>query len=835
MEKIKILKEAYTVEDINKRFPNFKWTPMMTEWKKIRDYYINLYGENTIVLYQVGTFYETYFYDAYVFSKLLNLSYTTKSSKDEYSANLCGCPIYVWLQKANTLLEHGFNVIMVSESWVSGSENFKREVTHILTPWTNLYTPNSKENYYILSLHKNLNRIWISFLDITINDFKFIELDLKEELKIKNTIISFFPREVIWNKEAKEDKFLSKILKELFLPEILVYDCKNNYEELLTNQFKQDLTTIFSIEDSNSIVSSANVLSYIKETQQSELEFVNKISKINLEESILLDEITIKNLEIYKNNNWNSANSLVTVLDETVTPFWARMFRKLIIKPFKNLNKIKERLNTVEELVLNFNQCNKLIEDLSKLGDIERIASRIGTSKCTPVDLIQLKESLKIIPNVKNNLEFANTWFLKQIKNNLNNLEDVISLIENTLLEDVSINAKEGKLIKKTVNERLDELITLTEEKELWMKNQEDKLIKETGIEGLKITENNLGIYIEIKRVKKKWNDSSNEWGETTEHTAESYDIPKDWEMARGLKSADRYVNEDLKKFFIKSLTATTERYQLEFDLFNQLRIDVAKYINEIQKNSKFLAHLDVFTNFAKLAKYYNFVKPIVNNTNNIIIKKGRHPVIERLTTFIDNDTFLNENSFHLITGVNSWWKSTFIRQNALIVLLAQIGSFVPAESAEIGIVDWIFTRVGSTDNLSKKQSTFINEMVEISYILNNATCKSLVILDEVWSSTSFQDWLSLAQSISEYFIDLKTRVLFATHYHELVDVINNYDNAKNYFVDFEIKNWKFNISHKIISWASQRSYWVEVAELLWLKKEIIKKAKEIRLNKFNY
>lgn len=833
MEKIKILKEAYNTEDINKRFNNFKWTPMMLEWKKIRDYYMNLYGENTIVLYQVWTFYETYFYDAYVFSKLLNLSYTTKSSKDEFSANLCGCPIYVWLQKANTLLEHWFNVIIVSESWIAWNESFKREVTHILTPWTNLYTPNSKENYYVLALHKNLNKLGMSFLDITINDYKFIELDLKEELKIKNTILSFFPKEIIWNKEVKEDKFISKVLKELFLPEILIYDCKSNYEEILTNQLKQDLKTIFSIEDSNALVSSANVLKYIKETQQSELEFVNKISKINLEESILLDEITIKNLEIYKNNNWSSVNSLVNILDETVTPFWARMFRKLIIKPYKNVSKIKERLNTVEELFLNFNICNKLLEDLSKLGDIERIASRIGTSKCTPVDLIQLKESLKIIPSVKSTLEGTQTWFLKQIKNNLNNLEEVIDLIENYLLEDVSINAKEGKLIRKWVSERLDDLITLTEEKEQWMKNQEEKLIKETGIEGLKITENNLGIYIEIKRLKKK--NETSEWGDVTEHTAESYNIPKDWEMARGLKSADRYVNEDLKKFFIKSLTATTERYRLEFDLFNQLRVEVAKYINEIQKNSKFLAHLDVFTNFAKLAKYYNYVKPTINNTNNLIIKKGRHPVIERLTWFIDNDTQLDENSFHLITGVNSGWKSTFIRQNALIVLLAQIGSFVPAESAEIGIVDWIFTRVGSTDNLSRKQSTFINEMVEISYILNNATYKSLVILDEVWSSTSFQDWLSLAQSISEYFIELKTRVLFATHYHELVEMINNYDNAKNYFVDFEIKDWKFNISHKIISWASQRSYWVEVAELLWLKKEIIQKAKDIRMSKFNY
>lgn len=817
MDKKRIFEEAYKQSDIAKRFANAKWTTTMTEWKQNKDYLQQKYWNYTILLYRMGEFYETYFYDAYISSKVLDITLTSKSWKDENSATMAWIPAVSIDSKIKKYIENWWTVGVCDQVWIAGTEDFWRKITWIYTPWTYFDWINTAENNYVMGFYQIWEAIWISFLDIWTNSFKTLSIHENQVNSVKNIILSSYPKEILCNIKALDNKDFTNLISEFSLPEPILYDSGDiPYNFLLKHFWISDLTK-FGIEDkTTSIISSANILSYAKEAYQCELEYIDKLNYIELKDYLFLDDITLKNLEIFKNATGWETNTLFETINETVTPFWARFLKKVLSQPLKKKDKIDNKLNAVEELFQNENLLYDIIDELVKFTDIERLSSKMWTIRCNAQDLLNLKNSIENITNIKNLLLKSKTPFLKWIWLKLLELPLFIKLINDSIKENPSMKVNEWNIIRKGYNDDLDTYIELLENNDEFLKTKELELRNQTQLQSLKISKSNMWLFIEIKRSD-----------------VDESKIPTDWQRERSLKNSDRYVTKELKDLFNKSLTAEFERQTLEYNIFQDIRLKWAEFISKIQENAILLANLDVLCNFAKIAKLRNYVKPIIINDKNIRIEEGRHPVIENICKFIPNDLVLNEKiKINLISWINSWWKSTYIRQNALIVLLAQIWSFVPASYAEIWIVDRIFTRVGSQDNISKKQSTFVNELNELWIILNNATEDSLIILDELWSSTSFEDGYSLAQSILEYFNNLNVKVLFSTHYHELTEFAEKQlPSVLNKCVDIKFDENSFEITHKIKEWKAWKSYWIEIAERLGINKTIIKRAKEIREN----
>ena len=816
MDKKRIYEESINQKDIVKRYQNSKWTTSMQDWKENKEYLQSKYGNYSILLYRMGEFYETYYFDAYVASKVLDITLTSKSSKDENSATMAWIPAVSLESKIKKLVENWWTVWICDQIWVAGTESFKRWITWIYTPGTYFESLEDWKNNFVMWIYQIWEEIWVSFLDMGTNTFKTLSLSYKNIDAIKNIIATHFPKEVLCNTLILNNEKVKDLFGELNIPEPILYNCGDIPYNFLTKHFKISNLEIFWIEEKTcSIISCANVLSYAKDAYQCELEYIDRITKIDLSDYLFLDEITLKNLEIYKNSYGTETNTFFSILNETVTPFWARFLRKIISQPLKKKEKIDNKLSAVEELYNNESFLYQLIEQLVKFADIERLASKMGTQRCNAQDLLNLKNSVKNISDIKKCLLQSNSNFLKIICKNLVIIPEFIDLIDKSIIENPSLKINEWWIIKKGYNQDLDLLIDLIENIDVFLNKKELELKQQTWIQSLKIGKSNMWIFIEIKRSD-----------------IDESKIPETWQRERSLKSADRYSTKELKDTFNKSLTAEFERQTLEYNIFQDIRIKGSSFIKDIQKNANYLANLDVFCNFAKISKIRNYVKPIISESNKIIIQNWRHPVIETICTFVPNNLELDSNkSIYLISWINSWWKSTYIRQNALIVLLAQIGCFVPASYAEIGLVDRIFTRVWSQDNISKKQSTFVNELSELTVILNNATENSLIILDELGSSTSFEDWYSLAQAILELFNKLCVKVLFSTHYHELTDYAETkLEKVLNKCVDVSFSDKDFEITHKIKNWKAWKSYGLEIAERLGLSKNIIDRSKQIRI-----
>ncbi len=564
------------------------------------------------------------------------------------------------------------------------------------------------------------------------------------------------------------------------------------------------------------------ILNYIYNTQKQVTSNINNINIYNSQEYMILDMFTRNNLELTSTIRGNAKKgSLLHVLDKTSTAMGGRMLRKYVEEPLVNKVKIEKRLNVIEELKEDFILREDLIDVLKNVYDIERICGKIAFEKVTPKEMIHLKNSVEKLPMLKNIINSSNADILKKYISNMDDLNDIYSLIDSAILEDPSITIKDGNIIKSEFNDELNDLRDISRNGAFMIKEIENREKEKTGVKSLKVGFNKVfGYYIEI-----------------TKANLASANIDDSYIRKQTLSNAERYITSELKEIEDKILNAEEKIKSLEYEIFVNIRNNIYENIDRIQSVAKTIANIDVFVSLATVAYINNYVKPIINEDNKLDIKNGRHPVVESIVgeeNFVPNDTYLNqgENIINIITGPNMAGKSTYMRQTAVIALMAHIGSFVPAEYANIPILDRIFTRVGASDDLSQGQSTFMVEMTEVSQILKNATDKSLVILDEIGRGTSTYDGISLAWSIVEYIQkNIKCKTLFATHYHELVELEEEFSDVKNYSVAVCENNDGIVFLRKIIEGGADKSYGIYVAELAKLPQEVIKRSKEILID----
>lgn len=805
------LEQLYNNKSINNIYENCKWTNTLAHWKEIKEKSIENYWKNTVIFYQVWTFYECYFHDAHLASELVGQSLTSKNKNDPFAAPMSWSPLNAGYERAKKLVKSGYNVVIVEEIWVAWSKDFKRDITQVLTPWTNLDVVWSQSSNYLYSVYLEYNTLSISILDVSSNDFYSIERKIinKDDFSLLHKLFSIYPPiEIIWNKTFLESN-LNNYLSQYNLT-LIVQSLKDNYEDILNEHFSSKLKYLKESNLKASIYSISIILNYVEEIHQSKLEYINDISFISPEDFFFLDSATIKNLELFKNSDWTREHSLFNIIKNTSTSFGTRELRKELVCPLQNKEKIEKKLNWIEFLLWKEESLTSLIENLLQINDIERLSSKLSTVKCIPNDILSLTSSLELLEDIKEILTLQDNDFLQELNSKIFLFTKFIELSRRKLKESGWVSSREWNIIKKWINTKLDWYLNLTSDKDLWYLEYQQSLIKDTWITSLKVNENNLWAFIDVK----KWTS-----------------VPDEWKRIKMLKDVDRYETTELVEFYRKTLDATNKRNELEYKLFHELRVELSLYISQIQKVTKELAKLDILCSHTLLAKNYNYIKPQIQENKNIHIEWGRHPVIERITNFEPNDIILTaNNSLHIITWPNMWWKSTYIRQLAIIVLLTQIWSYVPAEKAIIWLVDWIYTRVWANDNLSQWESTFYVEMKETANILNSASKKSLIILDEVWRGTSTDDWFVISQSICEFLLEKWIRTVFATHYHELNNLEQLYSWVETYHVEAEInKENKLIFKHKIKKWGTDDSYWIEIWKLAWLPKEIIHRANQLK------
>lgn len=798
------LEQLYENENINYIYNNCKWTNTLQHWKDIKEESIRKYGLNTVIFYQVGSFFESYFYDAYLTSELVGQSLTSKDKSNPLAAPMSWSPLASWLERAKRLLKAWYNVVLVEEVGLVGSPDFKREVTQVLTPWTNFEEVWSKINSYLYSFYFDYNTLWVSIIDVSSNQLYITQEIFQNNIWLSEYIEKLFsiypPKEIIWNVHSTE----------VIDRTILVYQTTS---ELVSLHFPNSIN-YFQENKLNVVKESVNLLlNYIRDVHLTDLTYIDSFELISTSDSFHLDSMTIKNLEIFKNSDWSKEYSLCNILDSTSTSFWSRHFKLDLVTPLKDKSLIEEKLNGISTLLENQDKLLLLEQLLIQLPDIERLATRLSTLQCTPNDILQLTKWLELLKNIKWYTEelSKNSVYLSKLTKEIQLFETFIQGVKKVLRETGGNSSKEWTIINRGINKELDTYFDLTSDKWNWYDTYQEKLIKETEIKNLRVSENNLWAYIEVKA-----------WTEN---------IPVDWKRIKMLKDYDRYETKELVEFFRWTFDATVKRNQLEYTIFQQLRLQLSTFISAIHKTAKIIAKIDILCSHSRLAIKYKYCKPEIVETKEIYIKEWRHSVVEQITDFVNNDTHFDyDNTLHIITGPNMWGKSTYIRQIAIIVLLSQIGSYVPATEAKIWLVDWIFTRVWANDNLSQGQSTFYLEMKEVSDILNSCTSNSLLILDEVWRGTSTDDWFALAQSLCEYLLEKKIRTVFATHYHQLNTLETLYSWILTFSVDAEIEDGKIlKFNHKIKVWWATNSYGIEIWDLAWLPKSIIIRARQLK------
>jgi len=806
-----LLEELYENKDINEIYKNCKWTNTISHWKIIKESYTEKYWPNTVILYQVGTFFETYFHDAYLTSKLIGQTLTSKNKKEKYAPPMAGSPKYSFKEKIKKLLTLWYNVILVEEIWIKQKNWFDREVTQILTPWTNLDNIWNYSNDYVYNIFLNFDEIWISILDVSSNEFYTfqIEKNWEEYKKIKNLFSIYNPQEITINEKLKEDKNLYKFLKDQNKNIIEI----NYKEELVLEYFsKSKLDTLKNLNYNTAIYSLNSILKYVIDIHQTSLSYIKDVEIINPENYFFLDSNTINNLEIFKNTNGRRKNSLFNIINNTTTSFWNRMLKNQLITPLKNIDLINERLELIESLLSNTKIRDDFIKVLLNLDDIERLSSKLISNLCNPNHILSLKNSLIEIQELKNIIKTLNNDQYNKISEKLLTFDELIKEVDNYLKETGWTSSKNWDIIKYWINKELDWYIKLSDKNMIqeWYKQLEEKLKLETWIPYIKVDENNLWPFIEVKKRTK---------------------VPKEWKKIKMLKDYDRYEISELINYYRDKLDITTKRNLLEYKIFEKLRIKLSFNINDIQQTAKNVWLIDIAVSHSLLTEKNNYCKPFIDNSREIFIEEWRHPVIEQITKFSSNNTIFNPSkNLHLITWPNMGWKSTYIRQIALILLLSHIWCYVPAKRSIIGLIDWIYTRVWASDNLSEWESTFFVEMNETSNILNQANKNSFIVLDEIWRWTSNDDWYALSQSITEYIIEKGIRTVFATHYHELNKLERIYDKIENFHVDAEINdnnNLKFN--HKIKKGWTNKSYWIEIWKLAGLPESVIIRANQLK------
>lgn len=791
-------------------------TPMMQQYDSIKSKH-----KDCILLFRLGDFYEMFGDDAIKGAKILDIALTARA-KGENKIPMCGVPHHSIENYIAKLTKNGKKVALcdqVSDPSLPGI--VKREVVRIITPGTTLNENllDNKTNNFLVCLVTGKDKFGICYSDITTGDFAVTEVKTEDDLITEISKIK--PAECIVNKEFLESE-TGKLLNDSFeLVHFFPYETYKDSIETLFDHFKTKSLDGYGLTNHDAAINAAGMLlNYLKETQKTDLKHIQKIRIYSTHDHMPLDESTLRNLELLTTLKENQKEgSLISVLDHTNTAMGGRLLKYWITHPLLKLASIKQRLDAIEELVNN----NSLLTDLQFLLknvlDIERLIARLSLGSGNARDLINLKISLQKIPEFKNILKNVQSDLLKKLKNSLFDLSELVEQIELSIIDEPPLTIREGGMIKEGFSKELDEIRRISREGKNFIKDLQEKETKRTGISSLKVKFNKVfGYYIEISKAN-------------LQH------VPDDYIRKQTLVNAERYITPELKEYEEKVLNAEEKMTALEYDLFLGVREKAVTQISDIQLNAQIIAQIDVLSNLAHIANLNRYTKPNVNNKDLIKIIKGRHPVVEYLNAsneFIPNDIEIdqNENRLLLITGPNMGGKSTILRQTALIVLMTHIGSFVPAESAEIGLVDRIFTRVGASDNLVKGQSTFMVEMQEAANILNNATSKSLIILDEIGRGTSTYDGVSIAWAITEYIHNsIRAKTLFATHYHELIAVVENLQHGQNYRVGVVEKNQQVFFLYKLEKGGIDKSYGIEVARLAGLPKDIVEKSKQILLN----
>lgn len=789
-------------------------TPMMQQYFEIKNKH-----KDKILFFRLGDFYEMFFDDALVASKVLDITLTGRDCGQEERAPMCGIPYHAADSYIAKLIENNYKVAICEqiEDPALAKGLVKRDVIKIITPGTVTSSIMLDENInnYLMSIVVLENFIGISYVDLSTGEYFCTVTDKSQYNLITAEINRINPSEVVINEKEKEFEHISENITQLGKNYYVISECVAR----LKRQFDVASVEGLGLENDALIKACGSLLLYLDEVEKGALKNINKIRFYNITNYMIMDQSTRKNLELCETiRGRNKKGALLSVIDKTSTSMGARKLRQWVEKPLLKPEEISKRLDSVEELFNNFLIREELKEYLKTIQDIERLGSRIALGSANARDLISFKNSITNLPYIKTLLINFESLELRRVSDNFDDLKDLYDLIDIAIIEDPPYSLKEGNIIKSGYHNEIDKYKELSKNGKRWIIELEQKEKESTSIKSLKIGYNKVfGYYIEVTKTNID-------------------NVPKHYIRKQTLSNTERYITPELKELEDAVLHANEKLIELEYEIFTSVRDEISKHIKRIQNTAALVAQLDCLCSFAEIAQKNNYIKPEIGSFDSIEIRDGRHPVVECQhiqNGFIPNDTLLNcsDNRMLIITGPNMAGKSTYMRQTALIVLMAQIGSFVPASYAKIGVVDRIFTRVGASDDLASGQSTFMVEMTELANIINSATQKSLVVLDEIGRGTSTFDGLSIAWASVEYICDKKhlgCKTMFATHYHELTELENKLDGVKNYYIAVEEKGRDIVFLRKIKRGAISGSYGIHVARLAGLPEEVLERAFDI-------
>lgn len=790
-------------------------TPLMKQYNSIKAKY-----PDAILLFRVGDFYETFGDDAIKASGILGITLTSRNSGYASESPLAGFPYHALDTYLPKLVRAGQRVAICDqlEDPKLTKNIVKRGVTELVTPGVTTHDNvlSHRENNFLACIHIEKKIAGVAFLDISTGEFMASEGTIEQAEKLLQSIQ---PKEILYERSKHQE------ITELFGNKFYIYKLdewmfhKETASERLMKHFGTASLKGFGVHDLNAgIVAAGAIMQYLDVTQHDKLQHITSLSRIDHEEFVWLDKFTVRNLELFRSANEN-AKTLMDVIDHTLTPMGTRMLRRWIAFPLKDLDAIHHRQNSVEHLTNFPDTTSELISHVKKIGDLERLVSKVAVAKVTPREVVQLKVALDVIIPIKNICNKSNETNLKHIAEQLNPCLSILERITKEIKPDPPVQVSKGGVISEGISAELDDLRNIAHSGKDYLLQLQQREAERTQIPSLKISFNNVfGYYIEVRNTHKD-------------------KVPADWIRKQTLVSAERYITAELKEYEEKIFGAEDKILLLETTLFNNLVAAIAEFIQTLQLNAALIARLDCFLSFTKLATENSYCKPELNNSNIIDIKAGRHPVIEKQLPpdqpYIANDVLLDSDNqqIMIITGPNMSGKSALLRQTALIVLLAQIGSYVPASNAKIGLVDKIFTRVGASDNISQGESTFMVEMIETASILNNISAKSLILLDEIGRGTSTYDGISIAWAISEYIHEhslTKAKTLFATHYHELNEMANSFKRIKNFHVSVKEVGNKVIFMRTLQPGGTEHSFGIHVAEMAGMPKSVVKRSAEI-------
>ena len=798
-------------------------TPLMTQFYKIKEE-----NPDTILLFRVGDFFETFAEDAKTASKVLGITLTKRANGKATHVALAGFPHHAIDTYLPKLVRAGFRVAVCEqvENPKLAKGIVKREVVEVITPGVAFSEKllDHKNNNYLASIFLQNENVGISFSDISTGEFYAYEVNqsfLEEQIHHINAA------EILISSEQKG--ILAPIIEAQNLPVRItkvdewIFDI-DYANDILLKHFKTKTLKGFGVENLTAgKVAAGAVLNYLTETQKGKLDHLNKISNYNPSNYMMLDASTRRNLEIsFTMQEGKREGSLIAILDNTETAMGGRLLKKWITAPLRKIEPILQRQESIEEFFNNKKLRENLKSELREIGDIERLISKVCTGRANPRELVNLKTSLKKIPLLKQLLDQAESNNITKINNRLNDLESVVEKLEIAISDSPPLSITDGGIIREGYSPELDEIRDISSNAKTWIANMQKDERERSKIPSLKVSFNRVfGYYIEISNTHRD-------------------KIPENYIRKQTLVNSERYITPELKVYEDKILNAQETISNLEYNLFNEIRNYVAAETEAIQENAKLIAMLDTYLSFAECADDYNYIKPEINELDKIEITNGRHPVVERILShgdkFTPNDCNLSNDDTQIVvlTGPNMSGKSVYLRQVGLLVLLAQIGSFVPADKANIGLIDRIYTRVGASDNITAGESTFLVEMQEAANILNNATSKSLILFDEIGRGTSTFDGISIAWSITEYLHEnsnVAAKTLFATHYHELNEMAELFPRIKNYKVDVREYGDKVIFLHKVSEGGADHSYGIQVAQMAGLPLFVVNRAKEILEN----